>query len=183
MAQRSRRQRNSMPPSSEPAGVSPDDLPWAWRLTFSYRDDSIELISRQRVQMRAPPSDEGEAGQGVHVEVQDVRGNAVYRKRIHDPIARDRAVFSPDPDVPIRRVLMPQARGAFQVVVPDLPEAESFVLQGASEGSDASGGGTLRSASKSTTAAAGQKEGRGGAQELVRVPLKDDAEGKERPRR
>ncbi|MFZ5779660.1 MAG: hypothetical protein ACOY4R_05575 [Pseudomonadota bacterium] len=103
--------------------------PSAWRLTFSYNGENIELMSQEHVEMTAPPSDPEDAG-GVHLEVRDAGDRVVWRKRIRDPIIRDRAVFSPDPGEPIRRVDMPEPQGAFQVVVPDLPGAETFVLQG-----------------------------------------------------
>jgi hypothetical protein len=78
--------------------------------------------------MLAPPSDEEDKG-GVQLEVHDENDRVVWRKSIHDPIVRDRAVYSPDPNEPIRRVEMPEPEGAFQVVVPDLPGGETFVLR------------------------------------------------------
>ena len=103
--------------------------PYAWRLTFSYRGETLDLVSQERVEMTAPPSDEGDSG-GVRLEVHDADGRVVWHQRIRDPIVRTRAVFSPDPDEPIRQVEMPEPEGAFQVVVPDLPGAETFVLLG-----------------------------------------------------
>jgi len=135
--------------------------PFAWRLTFAYQGDSITLLSQERVEMTAPPSDDQDLG-GVQLQVLDSAGRVVWHKRVLDPIARSRAVYSPDPDEPIRRVDMPVPEGAFQVVVPDLPGAETFVLRGATP----TPGGTARRAAPQAMAYA-----RATRQEMVRVPL------------
>src|SRR5262245_60537999 len=111
--------------------------------------------------MTAPPSDETDLG-GVQLEVRDSEDRVVWHKRVLDPIARSRAVYSPDPDEPIRRVDMPVPEGAFQVVVPDLPGAETFVLQGR----PLLPGGTARRPVPEATASA-----LAARQEMVRVPL------------
>lgn len=103
------------------------------RLTFAYDENGIRLIHSQRVEMIAPPAltlrpQEGQAG--YWVEVRDAKGNLLYYRPLHDPVRADLEVFSDDPAQPIMRIPNPLRSGEFTVLVPDLPDAESFILHG-----------------------------------------------------
>lgn len=103
------------------------------RLTFAYDPNGIKLIASQRVEMIAPPAlaprpQEGQAG--YWVQAQDANGNLLYYRPLHDPVHADLEVFSDDPAQPITRVPNPVLSGEFTVLVPDLPDAQVFVLHG-----------------------------------------------------
>jgi len=118
----------------------------AWRLTFRYDSDAVTLVARDRVATVAPPPNEaGEEGgpgaddarrvaplrAGAWVEVRDATDRVVHAHALPHAVAREREVFSPDPDAPIRRVPVARPRGAFQVLVPDVPGAQDVVVHDA----------------------------------------------------
>ena len=118
------------PTEPQPGGR---DRPGAWRLTFAYDGDRVELVSHQWIDMRAPAGLDAPADvdrPGFFVEMRDAADRVVYQAAMHPPIQRDIEVFSPDPAESIRRVPVEQPRGTFQVVVPDLPEGETVLLRG-----------------------------------------------------
>jgi hypothetical protein len=105
----------------------------AWRLTFEYDGDDVRVVSRERVEMLAPPDDEellSQGDAGYWVEVRDDDGAVLYRQVLHDPIRTDVEVFPEDPSQPIERVALEHPQGVFQVVVPDLAAGSEAVLQG-----------------------------------------------------
>lgn len=105
----------------------------ALRLSFEYRGDQVRLVSRQRVEMRAPASDrtdEYEGHSGFWVEVRDVENRVIYRRVMHNPIRFEHEAPSGDPEKPFTHVKIEDPDGAFTLVVPDFPEAQVVSLFG-----------------------------------------------------
>ena len=105
--------------------------PSAWRLTFTYTGSDIRLVAQQRVAMIAPPDDSERtfaARAGTYLEVRDGIGHGLYRQILADPVRRGYEAHSPDPQEGSRQVEPAAPAGVFQVVVPDLPEAQDVVL-------------------------------------------------------
>jgi hypothetical protein len=103
------------------------------RLTFAYDANGIRLIRSQRVEMITPPSvtpppQENQAG--YWFEVRDANGRLLYYRVLHDPLQMDLEIFSNDPKQPITRVPNSNPNREFTLLVPDLPEADSFVFRG-----------------------------------------------------
>ncbi|HEX2076153.1 MAG TPA: hypothetical protein VHG08_00540 [Longimicrobium sp.] len=117
------------------------------RLMFRYRDGVPELVSRQTVEMvlpeadEAPAADVGAADAGAadigaaHLvfELRDAHQRPLLARALDDRIPTSHEVFSPEA---IGRVEDPQPSGVFEVLVPDLPDAEfgALVAAGASLG-------------------------------------------------
>jgi hypothetical protein len=105
--------------------------PRSLRLIFEYDGDRVDLVSRQPVDMAAPssePLDEIANRLGFWVELRDPEGAALHRQVLHDPVGASTEVFSPDPTESLRRVERTRQKGAFTVVVPDLPSADSVAF-------------------------------------------------------
>jgi hypothetical protein len=103
----------------------------ALRLMFDYEGRKVNLRSAQPVTMRVPASDrtdEYEKQSGTWIEVRDTRDRVLYRKLLHDPLQTSLEVPSGDPVRTFTRVVAPEARGAFSVVIPELAEAAMLVL-------------------------------------------------------
>lgn len=126
---------NDAGPPPEPTADRPrPEVPaHAWRLTFEYEGDEVRLVGRQRVEMLAPVDDAPllERGQdGYWIELRDESDGSVYRQVLHEPIATQYEVFSPEPGALPHHVAAPEVRGMFQAVVPDLPQGRSIALHG-----------------------------------------------------
>lgn len=105
------------------------------RLTFTVRDGAIELVSDQRVDMKAVPAPPPTAARaGFWCEVRDHAGTVLAAAAAPDPAPSDREVFSPDPGRSVQRVPGTSAPTAFSVVVPDAAGAESVSLMRAAGG-------------------------------------------------
>jgi hypothetical protein len=105
---------------------------YALRVTFQYKGTNIRKIGQQRVEMIALPSHptEGYEGQvGFWVELRDQNDKTVYRRVIRNPIHVHREVFAAEEEL-TRRPIIKTARGTFEIVVPDIPEAPNLVLFG-----------------------------------------------------
>ena len=103
------------------------------RATFAYRGDRIALIGSRRVQMIAPPSvtpppEKGQSGYWFEVRAAD--GSLLFHRGLHAPIRVDVEVFADDEKQSITRVPIAEPRGEFELLIPDLPGAQSFVLYG-----------------------------------------------------
>jgi hypothetical protein len=101
------------------------------RLIFEYDGDRVELVSRQPVDMVAPSSEplEDFADRlGSWIDLRDPDGVALHRQMLHDPVGASTEVFSPDPEASLRRVERTRQKGAFTVVVPDLPGADHVAV-------------------------------------------------------
>lgn len=104
----------------------------AVRLMFSYEGDQISLIDRQRVEKTLPPSDPvdeaSKEASGFWFEVQNERGNALYRLVRANPIVTSVELPTGDFDRPFVRQDVEKPSGTFFVLVPELPEARDVVL-------------------------------------------------------
>jgi hypothetical protein len=102
------------------------------RITFAYDGPKLEIIRVQRVAMRAPATtpttQENQAG--YWLEVRDGNGALLYQRPIHDPMRRDIESFGDAPGDPMRRHPATATKGEFEVLVPDLPGAQTFRLHG-----------------------------------------------------
>lgn len=118
------------PPSPSPAG--------AMRLTFSYDSaDWIEggplvrFVSREDLTMTPPlgedPDDSPQGRSGFWYEVQDGRGQVLYRRGRHRPIEILPEIMGDGEGAPAR-VLVDAPRGVFELVAPVLPGATAVVL-------------------------------------------------------
>jgi hypothetical protein len=101
------------------------------RLTFSYNGDDVKLISQQRTEMIAPPSD-AVKGYGKHkgfwAELRNESDKTLYRTVMHNPTRNDAEVFPESPAEGISRVPAPKRKGVFVVVVPDIDTGEDVIL-------------------------------------------------------
>jgi hypothetical protein len=103
------------------------------RLTFAYSGDDVRLVRTELVAMispgiaTAPP--EGDQA-GYWIEVRDAGGNLLYHRPLHDPLRRSVEVFGDEPGDPLYRSGTPATEGEFEVIVPDLPHAATFLLHG-----------------------------------------------------
>lgn len=118
----------SMVDSAQP--VSPTHT---LRVTFGYDDSKLEIARVQRVAMLAPaaataPPQENQ--QGYWLEIRDGNGALLYHRPIHDPMRRDVEFFGEAPGDPMRRHPATTRHGEFEVLVPDLPGAQTFRLHG-----------------------------------------------------
>lgn len=111
--------------------------PTALRLTFSYENDNIYLVSQQRLELIASPSDAlvGFAGgQGSWIEVRTERDRMLYRQVLSEALRGDFEVLSPDPGQSITRVRVARQSGIFTVLVPDFAEADYIALASSAPG-------------------------------------------------
>ena len=107
--------------------------PQTLRITFAHRDGQISLEGVERVAMIPPASigDPPQRGQtGYWLEVRDASGRVLHHRALHDPVRRDVEAFSPDAGPSISRVPLREPAGRFTVLVPDLPDAQTFALNG-----------------------------------------------------
>lgn len=105
--------------------------PRSLRLIFEYNGDRVDLVSRQPVDMVAPSSEPlGDFADrlGSWIELRDPEGVALHRQVLHDPLGVSTEVFSSDPEQSLRRVAGTRQKGAFTVVVPDLPSADQVAV-------------------------------------------------------
>lgn len=104
---------------------------YALRVTFEYEGTHVRKISQQRVEMIAHPSHptrgyEGEVG--FWYELRDANDKIVYRRVIHNPMEAHYEVASPEGRFTRRPI--PNPRGTFEIVVPEMAEAPNLVLFG-----------------------------------------------------
>jgi hypothetical protein len=105
----------------------------ALRLTFTYQGTSVQLASKQSVDMMAPPSDPisdftGQAG--FWYELRDSSSNPLYRRVMQNPIQFDMEAPADDPnnDSGLQRVAVQNPSGMFTLVVPRLDQAQTLAL-------------------------------------------------------
>lgn len=93
--------------------------PSAVRLIFEYEGDEVRLVSQQAVDVAVTGFDlTRERQPGHYVEVRGARDETLSRVRVPTDLVASAEVFPEEPGQPIVRVDLPQARGAFTVVVP-----------------------------------------------------------------
>lgn len=104
------------------------------RLTFEYDGNNVRLIASQSVMMTLPASiaPHPEKNQsGFWYELRDANDRTLYGRVMESPIRFDAEVFSAEKES-IRRQEVLKPQGAFVLLVPDAPEADSIVLFGSS---------------------------------------------------
>lgn len=145
--------------------------PKAVRLTFTFEGDEVRLVSRQPVEMIAPPTDKldgYEHEQGFWLEVRTGQDETLHRQVMQDPLRYDVEVFSPDPEQSVFRIPVGERSGSFTVVVPDLSEADHVALLSS---------GAPTAAARGMTPEAAARAPSGPATEFARFPLRPDRGG------
>ena len=107
--------------------------PGAWRMTFAYDDQGVELVSSEYVEMIAPappPKPIAPDQSGFWVQLHGDDDSVVYQQQLHSPIRHEHEVFSPIPGEPIRHVPRTSVEGTFDIIVPALPGAAHVTLHG-----------------------------------------------------
>jgi len=102
------------------------------RLTFRYDGDRIELVSDQTVMMTVPRPEPGDAAPphgALSFVMRDDQDQPLARVVHVSPLAHDAEVFPPPGESP-QRVPVAQPKGAFTVLVPDVPGAQKIELIG-----------------------------------------------------
>jgi hypothetical protein len=121
-------------PSSMATSSSDQRRTNAKRLTFSYEGTKIELIGQQDIQKVVPPSFSGDtqnSRSGFWFELTGDKQNVLYRRTIDNPIKTDIEVFSDEKKTEsISRQKISDIKGAFSIVIPDIPEVEGLDLFG-----------------------------------------------------
>ena len=110
------------------------------RLTFAYRDGTIELVSQQQVEMRLPAratSRDLEGRAEFWYELRDAGSEVLYRLDAEDPIPTDVEVFSEDPGRTVERAPHVPEEGVFTVLVPEIEDAEEVRLMRSAAPADA----------------------------------------------
>jgi hypothetical protein len=121
-------------PNPEASAATPNNGPSpALRVTFAYRGHDIAVANTRAVRMIVPrpvssPPEKGQSGYWVEVRAAD--GKLLFHCVLHNPVRVDVEVYSHDERQSITRVPVAEPRGEFEVLLPDLPEAQSLVLFG-----------------------------------------------------
>jgi hypothetical protein len=101
------------------------------RLMFEYEGTKVHLLSSQIVTMRLPPSiaiDPEREQAGFWYELRDGDDHTLYRRLIETPVRFDAEVFSDEEKPSIMRKEVSSPHGAFVLLVPATPNADSVVL-------------------------------------------------------
>jgi hypothetical protein len=98
-------------------------------LIFEYEGDQVRLVSQQSVDVAVTGFDlVREQVPGHYVEVRGGGDETLSRVRVPAAMTASAEVFPEEPGAPIVRVDLPQATGAFTVVVPAPPDADHVSL-------------------------------------------------------
>ena len=105
---------------------SPD--PKSVRLIFEYEGDDVRLISQVPVALAVTGFELSEAAAAAHyLEVRNADEQPLLAVAVRDAMSASAEVF-PEPGGEISRVDLPEARGAFTVVVPLAAGADHVAL-------------------------------------------------------
>ena len=121
-------------PNPEAPAATPNNGPSsALRVTFAYRGHDYRGREHadgadDRAAPVSPPPEKGQSGYWVEVRAAD--GKLLFHCVLHNPVRVDVEVYSHDERQSITRVPVAEPRGEFEVLLPDLPEAQSLVLFG-----------------------------------------------------
>jgi hypothetical protein len=103
------------------------------RVTFSYVGTNLSVDGLERVEMLAPPGETERIGPGragAWMELRDHAGEVLYQRGFHDPL-RSAVEVPEEPGTGRMRWQRTGLRtGSFEVLAPDLAEAETLVLFG-----------------------------------------------------
>jgi len=112
-----------MSDTAQPSG------PRSVRLIFEYEGDQVRLVHQQLVDISISDSDlPQEQLPGHHVEVRGVDEQLLGSVPIRSAMTPSMEVFPENPADPIIRTELPQAQGAFTVVVPAPPSAHHVTV-------------------------------------------------------
>jgi hypothetical protein len=114
--------------AKEPTGT--ERLDRALRVIFERKGGKVRLVSMQRLHMLVPPPQAlapANAGRGSWIELRDGKERPVYRRVIADPLA-DLEVVTEDPERPLQRIGLDEARAVFFFIVPDIKGARRLLL-------------------------------------------------------
>src|SRR5262245_32476381 len=101
----------------------------ATRLIFEYEGDDVRLVAQQDVEMIVPPAVSAAPDRaGFFLDARDATGRTLARVAAQGAFARSTEVFPENHKEPIRRVDVPQGRGAFTVTVPASEQADHVTL-------------------------------------------------------
>ena len=108
---------------------APPSDPTAVRLLFEYEGDQVRLVHQQPVDVAISGFDLApEHVPGHHVEVRGADEELLSRVPIRSAMSSSMEVFPEAPGDPITRTDLPQARGAFTVIVPAGPQADHVTV-------------------------------------------------------
>jgi hypothetical protein len=101
-------------------------------VTFEYKGDEFRIANQMRVEKITPPSltpcPDASSAAGYWVELRDRRGRCLFHRILPDAI-RDSAEIYPE-QKPLTRTPLREVAGRFEVLLPDLPEADAVVVMG-----------------------------------------------------
>lgn len=120
------------PAGSREQTVPPSISRRTLRVTFEYEGDEFRIANQMRVEKITPPTltPRPEAGKaaGYWVELRDKRGRCLFHRLLPDAI-RDTAEIYGDKNR-LARTPLKEVTGRFEVLLPDLPEADAVVVMG-----------------------------------------------------
>jgi len=122
-----------MPERDAPTATPVPKADYTLRVAVDYKGPVIRIAGSERVAMIAPPSVTAapQMGQsGFWFELRDAAGKLLFHRALHNPIRADVEVFSSDASRSIARVPVAAPEGRFELLVPDVPGAQSLVLYG-----------------------------------------------------
>jgi hypothetical protein len=106
------------------------DLPThSLRLTLSYSGTRVNLERIDRLEMIPSPDERvgsTEARAGSWVELRDADQRVLYQQILYNPIRFDVEVAEDPVSGQLRRQAKGRSEGIFELVIPDMPEAETI---------------------------------------------------------
>ena len=105
----------------------------ALRVRYEYDKDGVRVVSHTRVETIipdpvTPPPEPNQPG--LWCELQDSAGRSLYHVILSHSLGHDAEVFPMGPDEQTHRTLIEDGSGAFDVILPDVPEGHTAVLVG-----------------------------------------------------
>ncbi len=101
------------------------------RLTFSYKQNEITLISKQKIDMVLPLTKSDYLNKEHYnkfwYELTNDKHEVTHKQEINNPIKSDIEIFSDEPKQSISRQKSTQI-GVFSIVIPDNPDVSGFDL-------------------------------------------------------
>lgn len=108
---------------------------YTFRVTLSVSDGVVSIKNVRRIAMRVPATPSlpsNMARTGFWFDVLDSTGTILYHFPLSHPTQQHIESFGDRPGDPMRRHPASILRSTFEVLVPDIPQAQSFRLHGPS---------------------------------------------------